>query len=133
MIELLRTQDGKAWFVEFNGRAWGSMALSRRQSLEYPAWAVKLAINPSDPLRLNSSVSEGMICRHLGRELMHLLFVLRGSKSRAVKRWPSFWKALFAIFKINKRSSLYNWRRDDWRVFVTNSWYTIRDQVFKAN
>ena len=29
MIELLREPSGAVWFMEFNGRAWGSMALSR--------------------------------------------------------------------------------------------------------
>lgn len=38
MIEFLRDQSGIPWFVELNGRSWGSMALSRRQGLEYPAW-----------------------------------------------------------------------------------------------
>ena len=46
MIELLRDRTGKVWFVELNGRPWGSMALSRRQGFEYPAWHVKLAIDP---------------------------------------------------------------------------------------
>jgi predicted ATP-grasp superfamily ATP-dependent carboligase len=133
MIELLRTPEGKRWFVEFNGRAWGSMALSRRQSLEYPAWSVKQAAEPSARLCLDSPVKEGISCRHLGRELMHLLFVLRGSRSRAVKTWPSFWKTFFAVFRFSKGTSFYNWRRDDWRVFVSNSWYTIRDQMFKAH
>ena len=37
MTDLLRTEDERLWFVEFNGRAWGSMGLSRRQALKYPA------------------------------------------------------------------------------------------------
>ena len=43
MLELLRDGDGKRWFVELNGRAWGSMALARAVGLEYPAWAVAQA------------------------------------------------------------------------------------------
>ncbi len=38
MVEILRDASGTPWFVEFNGRAWGSMALSRRRGFEYPAW-----------------------------------------------------------------------------------------------
>jgi len=40
MVELLGDEAGRAWFMELNGRAWGSMALARRMGLEYPAWAV---------------------------------------------------------------------------------------------
>ena len=133
MVELLRTQDGRLWFVEFNGRAWGSMALARRQSLEYPAWTVKLALDPQALPDCDSPATEGVVCRNLGRELMHVLFVLRGSQSRAMQRWPSFWETLVGLFRLHPRSSFYNWRRDDWRVFVSDCWYTIRDQIFKAN
>lgn len=46
MIELLRDADGTPWFMELNGRMWGSMALARAQGLEYPAWAAALAADP---------------------------------------------------------------------------------------
>ena len=36
----------------------------------------------------------GIVSRNAGRELMHLLFVLRGPKSKALSGWPSFWKSL---------------------------------------
>jgi hypothetical protein len=133
MIELLRTDDNRLWFVEFNGRAWGSMALSRRQSLEYPAWTVKLALKPQFIPDNNRHRTEEVVCRNLGRELMHLLFVLRGPQSRAIRRWPSFLGTLIEVFRTNRKSSFYNWRRDDWRVFVSDCWYTIREQVFKSH
>src|SRR5262249_50389743 len=40
MVELLRDEQGQLWFVEFNGRPWGSISLSRRQGLDYPHWHV---------------------------------------------------------------------------------------------
>lgn len=132
MVELLRTQDGRLWFVEFNGRAWGSMALARRQSLEYPAWTVKLALDQSLPSTVPPT-TEGIVCRNLGRELMHVLFVLRGPQSRAVRVWPSFWETLAGVFRFNRKGSFYNWRKDDWRVFLDDCWYTIRDQILKTN
>ena len=131
MVELLRTPDGRLWFVEFNGRAWGSIALSRRQSLEYPAWTVKQAVDPKSVSNLPSLTFKEVICRNLGREIMHVLFVLRGPKSKAIKRWPSFWKAFFGLFYYPPKTSLYNWRKDDWQVLLKDCWYTIRDQVFK--
>ena len=132
MVELLRTSDGRLWFVEFNGRAWGSMALSRRQSLEYPAWTVKLAITPDMLPDLIQPEFEDVVCRNLGREIMHVLFVLRGPKSKAIKRWPSFWKAFLGLFYYPPKTSFYNWRKDDIRVFISDCWYTIRDQIFKV-
>jgi hypothetical protein len=130
MIELLRTENGGLWFIEFNGRAWGSMALSRQQSLQYPAWTVKLALHfvPEN----NFNLDHGVVCRNLGRELIHALFVLRGPQSRAIKKWPSLWYTLTELFQPYEKNSFYNWRRDDWRVFVSDCWYTIRDQVLKS-
>jgi hypothetical protein len=130
MIEMLRTDSGALYFVEFNGRAWGSMALSRRQALEYPAWTVAQALDPAfapqPPARPTAVTS-----RHLGRELMHLLFVLRGPQSRAFRTWPSFWRTLLSLVRPHANSSFYNWRRQDWRVFAGDCWYTVREQVRK--
>ena len=47
MLEFLRDTDGKPWFMELNGRAWGSMALARRRGFEYPAWTVRAALEPA--------------------------------------------------------------------------------------
>lgn len=132
MIELLRTRDGQRWFVEFNGRAWGSMALARRQLLEYPAWTVELALKPQFTPGEPGQKTEGLLCRNLGREFVHLLFVLRGPQSRAIRSWPPFWSTLVAFFKVGRDTSFYNWRADDWRVFVYDSWYTICEQLFKS-
>ncbi len=132
MVEMLRTDDGCSWFVEFNGRAWGSMALSRRQSLEYPAWTVKQAIDPA-LLPISASVaSDGIECRNLGREVMHLAFVMRGPRSRAVRHWPSAWRTLLATCCFGANTTLYNWRREDWRVFIMDCWYTVRNQLLKS-
>lgn len=133
MCEFLRTTDGRLWFIEFNGRAWGSMALARRQSLEYPAWTVRQALGW--PLILHDSTvrTEDVICRHLGRELMHVLFVLRGAQSRAIRQWPSLGGTFKKVFRLSPRHALYNWRREEWPVFVADCWYTIREQLFKAS
>jgi hypothetical protein len=131
MIELLRGNDGHLWFVEFNGRTWGSMALARRQELEYPAWTVQLALDPSFSPVVAEALAGEIECRNLGRELMHLLFVLRGPKSRAVQPWPRFWRSLFDVIRLRRRSRFYNRRRDDWRVFWADAANTLRDQILK--
>jgi predicted ATP-grasp superfamily ATP-dependent carboligase len=132
MVELLQDDSAQYWFVEFNGRAWGSMALSRRQGLEYPAWNARLALVPAFSVRRSEPVGSEVVCRNLGRELMHLLFVVRGRKSRAIEKWPSFWRSVADVLWVRRRDRFYNFRRDDLRVFFSDCFCTIRDQIFKA-
>jgi hypothetical protein len=132
MVELLRDRAGKLWFVEFNGRSWGSMALSRRQGFEYPAWAVNETLNADDATGSSVGGQRRVICRNAGREFMHLLFVLRGPKSKAFREWPSIWRTLRDVMWMRPGESFYNWRRDDWRVFVHDGWYTVLDNFNKA-
>lgn len=132
MVELLRDENGRAWFVELNGRSWGSMALSRRQGLEYPAWQVALSRDP-DSLSLGAvEGGDGTVCRHLGRDLIHLLFVLRGPRSQALRRWPSPWQAIRDVGRIRFKDRLYNWRPNDPAVFFSDLYNTIHENVFKA-
>jgi predicted ATP-grasp superfamily ATP-dependent carboligase len=132
MIELLRDHAGRVWFVEFNGRPWGSMALCRRQGLEYPAWQVELALDPNSQAGNGARGTEHLLCRHAGREFMHLLFVLRGPRSKAFIGWPSFWNALREVGTVRPGDTVYNWRRDDPMVFAGDFWQTVRDNVFKT-
>jgi predicted ATP-grasp superfamily ATP-dependent carboligase len=132
MIELLRDTSGKIWFVELNGRPWGSMALARRQGLEYPAWHLNLALDERSDAGRSTTSMPGFVCRHLGRELMHLLFVLRGPKSKALGQWPSFWTSLVSVIAIRPRDGIYNWRRSDPSVFVADVCYTLQKNLFKA-
>src|SRR4029077_8740219 len=76
--ELLRAGE-EWWFMELNGRPWGSLALARRRGYEYPAWAATRALDAQAPLPPEPAYTDDeVLCRHLGRELVHLLFVLRG-------------------------------------------------------
>jgi hypothetical protein len=133
MVELLQDQSGQYWFIEFNGRAWGSMALARRQGLEYPAWNAMLALDPEFSVEVVTSTSSRVVCRNLGRELMYLLFVLRGRKSNAIRDWPSIWKAMLDVLCFRRGEHFYNFRRDDLLVFFSDCLCTIRDQLFKPN
>jgi hypothetical protein len=132
MVEVLRDHSGKPWFVELNGRPWGSMALSRRQGLEYPSWHARLAMDPKSPIGMNRSPAPGVVCRNVGRELMHILFVLRGAKSKALTEWPSFWETLGRVLHIRRGDAFYNWRRDDRKVFLADCYYTMHDNLFRA-
>jgi hypothetical protein len=132
MIELLRDHLGTPWFVELNGRTWGSMALSRRQGLEYPAWHARLAMDQGSGIAKTLTNSSGVVCRNLGRELVHVLFVLRGPKSGALRDQASPWETLRAVIRVRRGETLYNWRRDDPKVFLADCYYTIHDNLFKA-
>ena len=132
MIELLRDRAGKLWFMEFNGRTWGSMALARRSGLEYPAWAAQLALNPETTFAIPPRTGEGLVCRHLGRELMHLVFVLKGSKSKAITEWPSFWKTLPEMLQCKRNHRWYNWSREDRGVFFSDVASTLKNQLFRS-
>jgi hypothetical protein len=132
MIEFLRDSAGTPWFVECNGRPWGSMSLSRRQGLEYPAWQVELAMDPESQVGMAASSDPGLVCRHVGKEFLHLLFVLRGPKSKALSNWPSFWSAAGEVFRIHGKDKIYNWRSEDPKVFLADFCCTIRDNVFKS-
>ena len=132
MVELLRDHSGKPWFVELNGRPWGSMSLCRRQGLEYPAWQVQLALNPQSPAGRSASTAPGLVCRNVGREFLHLLFVLRGPKSQALNGWPSFGKTLTDVLRVRRQDTWYNWRREDPKVFFADCYNTVKSNVFKS-
>jgi predicted ATP-grasp superfamily ATP-dependent carboligase len=133
MIEMLRDTAGTLWFIELNGRPWGSMALARRQGLEYPAWHVSLAQNEQSVAGRTSTMAPGLVCRNVGRELMHLAFVFRGPKSAAPIPWPSFWQSVKDVATIRRRDGIYNWRASDWRVFVADVCGTISKNALKPS
>jgi hypothetical protein len=130
--ELLHNDAGNTWFMELNGRAWGSMALSRGQGFAYPAWHVKLAIDQNSELDMAVSPTPGMVCRHVGREFMHLLFVLRGPKSKLLTSRPSFRKTLANVLRFHREDTAYNWRPEDLKVFAADCYYTANGNLFKS-
>jgi hypothetical protein len=131
MLELLRDDEGKTWFMEFNGRVWGSTALARRCGLEYPAWAVLDALDQDRALPHNMQATLGVVCRHAGREVLHGLFVFRGPRSKNQGKWPPKWETMKQLLRLRKSECWYNWRRDDWRVFTSDIVATIAEVVFK--
>lgn len=132
MIELLRDRAGNLYFIEFNGRPWGSMALSRSQKLEYPAWQVTLALDPESEAGVGSTSTPGIVSRNIGRELMHLLFVLRGPGSQALGEWPSLWRSMADVIRLRRGETFYNWNPQDTRVFFADVFYTLKSNLLKS-
>ncbi len=128
MVELLRGTDGVPWFMELNGRAWGSLALARRRGLEYPAWAVEAALGrpqmPAPPAH-----PPYVRARHLGREALHLAFVVRGPQSAAfAERWPRPLVTSKRLLTFRRGDRLYNWNlRQPW-VLVVDTLETLAAQ-----
>jgi hypothetical protein len=129
MVELLRSADEKWWFMELNGRPWGSLALARRLGFEYPAWAVARLLDDSAVLP-EEPVFEDLLCRNLGRELVHLLFVLRGPRS-PVDRWPGRVETLRSLLSRGKRTAWYNLQPGMRGVFLSDAWRTLAHQTWE--
>jgi hypothetical protein len=120
MIELLRDQTGTPWFMELNGRAWGSMALACRRGFAYPAWAVRAALDagyrPAGP-----SGAPHITARHLGREIVHVGAVLaRGGAPRL--------GTVRDVLTIRRDDRWYNWRPGYARVLAADTLTTVRSQ-----
>lgn len=112
MVELLMDDNGNHWFIELNGRLWGSTALTRRNGFDYAGWAVEQALDPGFSPPVSSEAKVTRRARHLGREILHLLFVMRGPKSKFhAERWPSFIRSAVGVFSVHSLSGFYNYDR----------------------
>jgi hypothetical protein len=127
MVELLRAGD-EWWFMELNGRPWGSLALARRRGCEYPAWAAARALDHAAPLPPDPPFEE-LLCRHLGRELMHMLFVLRGP-GRHTGEWPGRRATLRAMLASGGPTAWYNLERGTRTLFLEDTWRTVAAQTW---
>jgi hypothetical protein len=129
MVELLRDFSGRAWFMEFNGRFWGSLALARRCGLDMPRLACELARgrNPEIP----SQIEPGF-ARHLGQDLIHFLFVLRGPRGDArTHKWPGRISTLKAILSPHRLSSFYNYDPSEPFFFVKDAAITVTNHIMR--
>ncbi|MGH2975510.1 MAG: ATP-grasp domain-containing protein [Solirubrobacterales bacterium] len=132
MIELLRDEAGAPWFIELNGRAWGSMALARAGGLEYPAWAAKLALGGTrDDLPVAAPLAQRR-ARHLGREIVHVLTVIRGPRSAAVP-WPSRLRTIRDVLSWRRGDRAYNWRRrlSELPLLIDDTFSTVAGAIFR--
>ncbi len=127
MVEMLRDEGGTAWFMEINGRMWGSLALARRQGLEYPAWAVAQALDPDFEPDVSQDARDPGVVRNLGRDLLHLAFVLRGPKSEFHKAdWPSLGSSLRGVLTPAGRRQFYNYDPASPRFFLREAAWTVK-------
>ncbi len=113
MVEFLRDAEGTAWFMEINGRPWGSMALARRRGHEYPAWAIDAHFdNFKEPEKTGT---DSIVCRHVAREIIHVAMVFRG-RGRGLSKG----KTLRDVIAWKPEHRLYNWEPRDPTVFFAD-------------
>ncbi|NUP46696.1 MAG: hypothetical protein HOW97_05195 [Catenulispora sp.] len=128
MLELLRTPDGTPWFMELNGRPWGSMALALRRGFPYPVWAVNQALDPTFTPQTPTPEPPHLTCRHLGRELIHLAAVLRGPLPDHPGPWPTRTATIKAL-RPHRTDHWYNLRPGESRIFWRDTWTTLTTQA----
>lgn len=127
MIELLRDSRGQQFFMEFNGRFWGSLALARRCGLDIPRLALDLVHGGS--IHIPPQTEPGF-ARHLGRDFIHLLLVLRGRTGRSpADRWPRF-SALRQVIAPNRLHSFYNYDPAQPFFFLKDAAVTVSNAIF---
>lgn len=130
MTEFLRDEHGRAWFMELNGRPWGSMALARRAGLEYPAWTVRSAVDPAFTVP-EADAQADIVCRHLGREIVHVLTVFRGRRSSA-SAWPSRRSTLRDVLRIQGSDRWYNTRPGNRALLFYDAFRTVADELRRS-
>lgn len=135
MLEFLKDREGRFWFMELNGRTWGSLVLASRRNLPYPVWTVATAIDPTVQI---AEVAPGphLVARHIGREILHLGFVLRGRirlrKSRSPERddpslaaYPKFTTSIVRVLRWHSGDRPYNYRHGHLAVLLSDTLQTV--------
>jgi hypothetical protein len=129
MVESLRDDAGRRWFMEFNGRFWGSLALARRCGLDMPRVAVDLQIGR--PVTVAREARAGF-ARHLGRDLINLLFVLRGPDDGIrSEHWPTRHSAVKEFFAPHRLRSFYNYDSSQPLFFVKDAVFTVSNAFLR--
>lgn len=130
MIELLRDSSNKLWFMEINGRPWGSMALARRMGCEYPAWAANQMLTPDWRPPQDTRQFKPILCRNLGREIIHLISVAKGPKFDVLKAyWPNLLTTIINLLKFKKEDAWYNLESGNYPVFLYDCYYSLKDKL----
>ena len=127
MVEMLRQDTETTWFMELNGRAWGSMALARHAGFNYPAWMVESKFGGIDFL---AAIPKFKKCeaRHIGRDIIHFLFVFKGPKNSFYREgWPGRFSTFLKVLKPHSLKQFYNYHPQYPAFFIRDGWMTLRN------
>jgi hypothetical protein len=93
---------------------------------------VQQAIDPNFVPAAPDPEPPHIVCRHLGRELIHLAAVLRGPIKNYPGPWPKRAATLVAL-RPSRADRWYNLRRGEFRVFRRDTWSTLGAQAARMS
>jgi protein-tyrosine-phosphatase/predicted ATP-grasp superfamily ATP-dependent carboligase len=116
MVEFRRSAvDGKPYFLEINGRLWGSLALALHCGVDFPKSLVECYQNGA-PTTKTSNYRSGIKCRNIFTgELVHLLSILTARPTKGLDRTPSKFRAVAKFFALTLNPTVrhdYFWWSD---------------------
>ena len=86
MVEFRREAGtGKTYFLEINGRLWGSIALALHAGVDFPVALVSSALG--EPVEFEQpEYPVGLRCRHTPGEIAHVLSLWKGTEAQGATR-----------------------------------------------
>lgn len=102
MVEFRRSsQDGKAYFLEINGRLWGSIALALHSRADFPRMLVE-CYQQGLPYQDRHGIRPGVRCRNIfSGEIQHLVSILRAKHLATIMAPPSKMKAVIQFISLS--------------------------------
>lgn len=134
MVEFRRrASDDKPYFLEINGRFWGSLALALHAGIDFPKALIECYQN-GEPSRARVNYRSGIRCRNIfPGELAYLVSVVRAKTVKGGNRPPSKVWAIGEFFALSLNPMI----RHDWfwwsdpipgivQAFGTVAWFVNR-------
>ena len=128
MVELLRAGD-PWWFMELNGRPWGSLALARRLGYEYPAWTAPRASTRTLRCHRRRPVARASVPSPWARAgSPHV----RAARPRLIPvSGPGRRATVRALLRSPRRSAWYNLGPGMLGVFIDDTLRTLANQTWR--
>jgi protein-tyrosine-phosphatase/predicted ATP-grasp superfamily ATP-dependent carboligase len=110
MVEFRRTINGKLYFLEINGRLWGSLALALHAGMDFPRALLECYQNGA-PTKAAPTYRSGIKCRNIfSGEIAHLISVLRAKTITGISAPPSKLKSVAKFLMLSLNPTI----RHDW-------------------
>jgi predicted ATP-grasp superfamily ATP-dependent carboligase/protein-tyrosine-phosphatase len=122
MVEFRRSRlDGAPYFLEINGRLWGSVALALHSGADFPRALIECYENGA-PTAVQAHYRPGTRCRNIfPGEISHLVSILKAKPNKSAETAPSKTKAVTKFIGLSLNPMIrhdYFWWRDPLPGFV---------------